>query len=108
MAKQEIDFAAKKHIWQSYVSLGCFLAEVILFLYCVLNSLFSMGQAGRQVGIGCVVIALCAVVGAYVGYSGLKIKDRIYRTGLKAGLLLNLVVMAAMLVLYIWGSTFDR
>lgn len=105
MARQEIDFAAKRHVWQSYVSLGCVAAEVVVFLYCVLYSLFAGGQAGRRVGAGCVLIVFLGLAGAYLAYSGLKTEDRIYKTGLKAGLGLNLAVVAAMMALYIWGST---
>lgn len=105
MARQEIDFAAKKHIWQSYVSPSCVLAEVAVFLYCILFSALAKGQAERRVGAGCVVIVMLALAGAYVAYSGLKIKGRIYRDGLKIGLVLNLAVIAAMVALYIWGST---
>lgn len=105
MARQEIDFAAKKHVWQSYVSLGCIAAEVVVFLYCVLFSVLERGQAGRRVGAGCVLIVLLGLTGAYLAYSGLKTEGRIYKTGLKAGLGLNLAVIVAMMALYIWGST---
>ncbi len=105
MARREIDFAAKKHIWQSYVSVGCVLAEGAVFLYCILYSALAGGKAGRRVGAGCVLIVLLALAGAYLAYSGLKIKGRIYREGLKAGLVLNLLAAAAMVLLYIWGST---
>ncbi|MBQ7431939.1 MAG: hypothetical protein IJV50_00495 [Lachnospiraceae bacterium] len=105
MAKWEIDFASRRHIWQSYGTWICLGSELVVFFYCLLRSLFAMGQAGVMVGVACVGIVVLAFVGAYIAYSGLKLKGRIYRNGLKAGLLCNLAVLIGMVALYIWGGS---
>lgn len=106
MAEWGIDFASRKHTWQYYASLTCFVLEWVIFLYCVLTALFAMGKASVLVGAACVGILILAFAGAYIAYSGLKRKERIYRTGLKVGLLLNLAVMAGVVALYLWGSNY--
>ena len=104
MTKWEIDFASRRHIWQSYGTWICLGLELVLFGGCLLRSLFARGQAGILVGVVCVGIVLLAFAGANIAYSGLKLKGRIYRRGVKAGLVCNLIVLIGMVALYIWGG----
>ncbi len=105
MAKWEIDFASRRHIWQSYGTWICLGLELVIFLYCLLRSLLARGQADVMVGVVCVGIVVLAFAGAYIAYSGLKLKGRIYRKAMKTGLVLNLIVLIGMVALYIWGGS---
>ncbi|MFQ9510313.1 MAG: DUF6142 family protein [Lachnospiraceae bacterium] len=99
-----IDFGAKKHTPQGIISCSLFLIELVIFLISIIVSYQASGNAGLYIGILGVLISIIAVVGAYYGYLGLRVKERVQHKSAGLGLIMNLLTLIGMTVLYIYGS----